>query len=67
MHGCPEDVPWHRVVNASGGCSSDAIGEPGLQRRLLEGEGVVFRANGTLDLKRYRWTPRGRRPPRDDP
>ena len=20
MHGCPSDVPWHRVVNAAGGC-----------------------------------------------
>lgn len=60
MHQCPDDVPWHRVVNASGGCSSDAVGAPGFQRRLLEGEGVKFRPGGTLDLERYRWTPRRR-------
>ncbi len=59
MHGCPEDVPWHRVVNASGGCSTDEIpGVPrGLQQSLLAEEGVEFRPSGRLDLKRYRWTP----------
>ena len=25
LHGCPDDVPWQRVVNASGGCSTDRI------------------------------------------
>jgi methylated-DNA-protein-cysteine methyltransferase-like protein len=57
MHGCPEDVPWQRVVNASGGCSTDRLPDlpAGLQRALLEAEGVKFRANGTLDLERYRY------------
>jgi methylated-DNA-protein-cysteine methyltransferase-like protein len=68
MHGCPDGVPWQRVVNASGGCSTDRIPDipEGLQRAMLEQEGVEFRDNGTLDLKRYRWTPPefrdGRRP-----
>lgn len=59
MHGCPDGVPWQRVVNASGGCSTDRIPDipEGLQRAMLEQEGVEFRDNGTLDLKRYRWTP----------
>ena len=59
MHGCPRGVPWQRVVNASGGCSTDRLPDmaPGLQRALLEREGVEFRGNGTLDLARYRWTP----------
>ncbi len=63
MHGCAEGVPWQRVVNASGGCSTDRLpdGHPGLQRALLETEGVQFRENGTLDLETYRWTPRRRR------
>ena len=63
MHGCPEGVPWQRVVNASGGCSTDRLPDapPGLQRALLEAEGVQFRDNGTLDLETYRWTPRRRR------
>jgi methylated-DNA-protein-cysteine methyltransferase-like protein len=47
------------VVNAAGGCSTDRLpGIPtGLQRAMLEDEGVEFRDNGTLDLNRYRWTP----------
>lgn len=63
MHGCPEDVPWQRVVNASGGCSTDRLHDTpgGLQRALLEAEGIEFRANGTLDLERYRFTPAPRR------
>jgi len=59
LHRCPDGVPWQRVVNASGGCSTDRLPDfpPGLQRAMLEGEGVVFRDNGTLDLDRYRWHP----------
>ncbi|HLE60359.1 MAG TPA: MGMT family protein [Thermoanaerobaculaceae bacterium] len=76
MHTCPDDVPWHRVVNASGACSTDRRGDlpPGLQQALLEAEGVEFRLDGTLDLGRWRWEPptrpvslrgrRGRRRPR---
>jgi methylated-DNA-protein-cysteine methyltransferase related protein len=63
MHACPEDVPWQRVVNASGGCSTDRMtGLPcGLQRALLEQEGVGFTPQGTVPLDRYRWRPGGRR------
>jgi methylated-DNA-protein-cysteine methyltransferase-like protein len=63
MYGSPDDVPWQRVVNAAGACSTDRRGDmpPGLQRALLEGEGVKFRRNGTLDLARYRYDPPVRR------
>ena len=63
MHTCPEDVPWQRVVNASGGCSTDRRGDlpPGLQRQLLEREGVSFRLDGTIDLAIFRHEPRLRR------
>jgi len=63
LHGCPKGVPWQRVVNASGGCSTDRLPDiaPGLQRALLEAEGVGFRSNGTLDLTLYRWDPPGPR------
>jgi len=59
LHRCPDDVPWQRVVNASGGCSTDRLPDlpDGLQRALLEAEGVVFGDNGTLDLDQYRWWP----------
>lgn len=59
MAGAPEDVPWQRVVNASGACSTERRPDmpPGLQRALLEQEGVAFADDGTLDLVRYRWEP----------
>ncbi len=64
LHGCPDDVPWQRVVNAKGACSTDQIPDvpTGLQRSLLEREGVRFKENGTLDLELYRWTQRRPRP-----
>jgi methylated-DNA-protein-cysteine methyltransferase-like protein len=69
MHGCPPGVPWHRVVNASGGLSTERMPDvpPGLQRALLAAEGVRFRRNGTLDLERYRFTPGSSRRPRPRP
>jgi len=59
MAACPETVPWQRVVNATGGCSTNRRPDmpPGLQRALLEQEGVPFRSDGTLDLDRFRWEP----------
>ena len=59
MNSCPQDVPWHRVVNSRGACSTDRRPDmpPGLQRALLENEGVAFSANSTLDLDRYRYHP----------
>ena len=58
MSRAPEDVPWQRVVNASGGCSTGRRPDmpPGLQQGLLEQEGVEFE-NGTLNLERFRWSP----------
>jgi methylated-DNA-protein-cysteine methyltransferase-like protein len=59
MHGCPGDVPWQRVVNASGGCSTERLPDMpgGLQQHLLQEEGVEFRKSGTLNLDIYRWLP----------
>jgi methylated-DNA-protein-cysteine methyltransferase-like protein len=58
LHDCPDDVPWHRVVNVRGECSTDRIegAEIGRQRRLLESEGVEFVA-GRVDMKRFAWDP----------
>jgi methylated-DNA-protein-cysteine methyltransferase-like protein len=57
LHVCPEDVPWHRVVNAQGRCSTERLPDfpPGLQRSLLETEGVRFDGQGKLDLRTYAW------------
>jgi methylated-DNA-protein-cysteine methyltransferase-like protein len=50
-------VPWQRVVNARGGISTDGQ-HPGLQRAMLEAEGVRFSVDGTVDLARFGWKPR---------
>jgi methylated-DNA-protein-cysteine methyltransferase-like protein len=50
-------IPWQRVVNASGGISTDREHE-GLQRAMLESEGVRFDREGRIDLERYGWRPR---------
>jgi len=59
LHRCPDGVPWQRVVNASGGCSTDRLPDvpTGLQRSMLEAEGVEFSAAGKIDLERFRWQP----------
>ena len=43
--------PCHRVVNHAGRTA------PGWaeQRELLEREGVAFKANGCVDMKRFQW------------
>jgi methylated-DNA-protein-cysteine methyltransferase-like protein len=48
-------IPWHRVVNARGRASlPQGSASQYTQRQRLEAEGIVFRANGSLDLRRYR-------------
>jgi len=50
------DVPWHRVINHRGHISlRTPIESPLIQRLLLEEEGVVFDAEGRVDLSIYRW------------
>jgi len=51
-------VPWQRVINAKGEVSLRAEpGREGLQRAILEREGVRFDARGRVDLARFRWAP----------
>ena len=52
------NVPWHRVINASGGMSTHKNPDipPGHQRHLLEAEGVVFDHEGRVDLALHLWT-----------
>lgn len=51
-------VPCHRVVDRSGGTKAAFdLYAPGTQRALLEAEGVLFRADGTVDLERCLWDP----------
>ncbi len=55
-----ENVPWQRVVNASGGCSTAKFTIPfDLQQKLLEQEGVAFNAKAKCRLDDYLWSPEG--------
>lgn len=58
LKGLPSDtrIPWHRVVNAQGRISlPDGSASQYTQRDRLEAEGVVFRSNKSIDLKRFGW------------
>ena len=51
-------LPWHRVVNARGRLSLPEGGAGHrTQRERLEREGIAFRANGSIDLRRFGWIP----------
>jgi methylated-DNA-protein-cysteine methyltransferase-like protein len=54
-HTSAKDLPWFRVINASGRISlpagSDAYQR---QKRKLEAEGVIFRGD-RVDMNRYGW------------
>jgi methylated-DNA-protein-cysteine methyltransferase related protein len=63
LHALPDrsTVPWHRVVNASGGISVRSL--PGgelIQQQLLAREGVLLNARGRVPLAQTRWAPRAR-------
>ncbi len=58
MHAAPpeRDLPCHRVVGRDGRLApGDVFGGPDTQRRLLEAEGITFRENGCIDLKKHLW------------
>ncbi len=58
MHAASDSTPWHRVINAQGGCSTGRVVIPhDKQRRMLESEGVKFNKSGRCDLKTYLWIP----------
>ena len=58
MRHCPDDVPWHRVVNARGGISVRARMSGMLTQRLrLQAEGLALR-RGRVALVHHRWRPR---------
>ena len=50
----PQNIPCHRVVNREGRVASGyAFGGSGIQRELLEKEGIVFEADGHIDLHKF--------------
>ena len=49
-----EGVPWQRVINSQGKCSTGRLTIPvDLQQDMLEQEGVKFDAKGRCDLSLY--------------
>jgi methylated-DNA-protein-cysteine methyltransferase related protein len=66
MHGSPDDVPWQRVINSQGKCSTGKLTIPiNLQQELLEAEGIVFSESGKCDLRALQWYPAGFEPDED--
>jgi len=58
LHAVPsDDIPWHRVINAQGKISLNHEMGGAVQRKLLEGEGVIFTAASIIPLQRYQWQP----------
>ncbi|MEJ7848746.1 MAG: MGMT family protein [Pyrinomonadaceae bacterium] len=61
-----ENVPWQRVINSQGACSTGRMTIPmNLQQELLEAEGVVFNEKGRCDLRVFQWHPDGFEPEED--
>lgn len=58
MHSSNDKTPWHRVINAQGGCSTRGVVLPhDKQQRMLEAEGVSFNERGRCELQEYLWIP----------
>jgi methylated-DNA-protein-cysteine methyltransferase-like protein len=58
MHSADDKTPWHRVINAQGGCSTRGLVLPhDKQQRMLEAEGVSFNARARCELRDYLWIP----------
>lgn len=51
------NLPWQRVINREGYISirGNDINMKNLQKKLLEGEGIVVSEDFMIDLKKYGW------------
>ena len=53
-----EKVPWQRVINSKGSCSTAKMTLPvNLQQEMLEAEGIAFDKKGRCDLNKVIWFP----------
>nr|MBN2278647.1 MGMT family protein [candidate division Zixibacteria bacterium] len=50
-----EKLPWYRVINSRGKISLPPGYGYELQKSMLEKEGIEFRLDNSIDLKRFRW------------
>lgn len=57
LHSCSQkdNLPWHRVINSKGRISLPHGGGFENQKKLLEIEGIEFKANDSIDLNKYKW------------
>ena len=58
LHALPSgsEIPWQRVINAAGRVSSRCDRHyEGIQRTLLEAEGITFDSYGNVDLQKFGW------------
>lgn len=70
-----DEVPWQRVLGtAKPGFARISMADPvgrGMQRAMLEQEGVEFDERGRIDLERFGWEPRApvakKRPAKSSP
>jgi len=67
MHGSDDGVPWQRVINSQGKCSTGKLTMPlNMQQSMLEQEGVVFSKTGKCDLNEFQWWPDGFEPDKSE-
>ena len=52
-----ENLPWHRVINSKGSISLKHGHGYELQKQMLKKEGITFKENDCIDLKRFLWIP----------
>jgi len=52
---CPNDVPWHRVINSKGEISYRKGDSFTIQKELLIKEGVKFESNGKINQNIFGW------------
>lgn len=56
LHFNIDDTPWHRVVNRHGYISTKCLDHPkGLQKALLEQEGIEVGEDFMVNLDKYGW------------
>ncbi|MHA1671335.1 MAG: MGMT family protein [Promethearchaeota archaeon] len=49
------DLPWHRVINSKGLVVLSSDEDRFYQKNLLEEEGIKFKSEFGIDLKKYSW------------
>lgn len=57
MRSAPSErkLPCHRVVYQSGALAHPDVFGPGVQRALLEAEGVTFHPDGRIEMEKHGW------------